>query len=116
MASEQIVGWHTPCDGSNSVMFYVTINELDSVLEAFKMTDSGFSKVIHDLRSSLASVRSLSEILHDYPNINGSKRKEFLDIIVQEAERMALIITQADASYQTLPNTVTHIPKTNITM
>jgi signal transduction histidine kinase len=96
-------------------MFNVTINELDSVLEAFNMADSGFSRAIHDLRSSLTSVRSLSEILHDYPNINGNKRKEFLDIIVQEAERMARIITQADASFQTLPNTVTQIPKTNIT-
>lgn len=80
------------------------------------MTDKVLSGIIHDLRSSLASVRSLSEILHDHPNINGSKRKEFLNIILQEAERMALIITQADASFQTLPNSVSQIPKMNITM
>ena len=76
------------------------------------MMDKGFSRVIHDLRSSLASVRSLSEILQEYPNINGSKREEFLDIIVQEAERMARIITQADSSFQLLPETVVQIQST----
>lgn len=79
------------------------------------MADKGFSGVIHDLRSSLASVRSLSEILQDYPNINGNKRKEFLDIIVQEAERMAHIITQADASFQTIPETIAQAPNSNTT-
>ena len=79
------------------------------------MTDKVFSGFIHDLRSSIASVRSLSEILQEYPNINGSKRKEFLDIIVQEAERMAHIITRADSSFQNLPETVGQFPNTNIT-
>lgn len=77
------------------------------------MTDKVLSGIIHDLRSSLASVRSLSEILQDYPDINGNKRKEFLGIIVQEAERMAHIITQADASFQTVPETISQMPNTN---
>ena len=61
------------------------------------MADDGFTMVIHDLRTPLTSVRSLTEILHDYPNINGKKRREFLDIIIQETERMTGIIKQAES-------------------
>ena len=61
------------------------------------MADDGFTMVIHDLRTALTSVRSLTEILHDYPNINGKKRREFLDIIIQETERMTGIIKQAES-------------------
>ena len=61
------------------------------------MTAKGFSKIMHELQSSLTSVRSLSEILQDYPNINSDKRSEFLDIIIQEAERMTSIIKQAES-------------------
>ena len=61
------------------------------------MTHNGFTNVIHDLRTPLTSVRSLSEILHDYPNINGRKRREFLGIIIQETERMTGIIKRAES-------------------
>ena len=61
------------------------------------MADHGLTGVIHDLRTRLASVRSLSEILHDYPNINGTKRREFLDIILQETERMIGLIKRAES-------------------
>jgi signal transduction histidine kinase len=61
------------------------------------MKNDGFTGIIHDLRSPLTSVRSLSEILHDYPNINGKKRREFLDIIFQETERMTGIIKRAES-------------------
>ncbi|MGB9442213.1 MAG: histidine kinase dimerization/phospho-acceptor domain-containing protein [Desulfobacterales bacterium] len=61
------------------------------------MADDGFTRVIHDLRTPLTSVRSLTEILHDYPDINGKKRREFLDIIIQETERMTGIIKQAES-------------------
>ena len=61
------------------------------------MADDGFTRVIHDLRTPLTSVRSLTKILHDYPNINGKKRREFLDIIIQETERMTGIIKQAES-------------------
>jgi signal transduction histidine kinase len=70
------------------------------------MAGDGFSKVIHDLRAPLTSVRSLSEILRDYSNINGEKRREFLDIILQEADRMTGIIKQAESPVQSMPGTV----------
>ena len=61
------------------------------------MADNGFTNVIHDLRTPLTSVRSLSEILHDYPNITGKKRREFLDIIIRETEKMTGIIKQTES-------------------
>ena len=61
------------------------------------MANNGFTNVIHDLRTPLTSVRSLSEILHDYPNINGKKRREFLDIIIQETKKMTGIIKDAES-------------------
>ena len=78
------------------------------------MADNGFSKVIHELRSSLTSVRSLSEILQDYPDITGSKRREFLDIIIKEAERMAHIIKQAESPFTAIPITSTSIQTLNV--
>lgn len=64
------------------------------------MADNGFSKVFHDLRTPLTSVRSLSEILYDYPNLNSKKRQEFLDIIIRETKRMTGIIRQAEPPIQ----------------
>ncbi len=61
------------------------------------MADNGVNTVIHDLRTPLTSVRSLSEILHDYPDLNSEKRQEFLDIIIREIERMTGIIRRADS-------------------
>jgi signal transduction histidine kinase len=62
------------------------------------MAKEEFTSDIHDLRTPLTSVRSLTEILHDYPNINGRKRREFLGIIIQETERMTGIIKRAESS------------------
>ena len=61
------------------------------------MANEEFTGNIHDLRSPLTSVRSLTEILHDYPNINGKKRREFLDIIIRETEKMTGIIKQTES-------------------
>ncbi len=61
------------------------------------MRNESITSVIQDLWAPITSVRSLSEILHDYPNINGQKRREFLDIIIRETERMSGIVKQAEA-------------------
>lgn len=44
----------------------------------------------------LTSVRSLSQILYDDVNIETGKRKEFLSIIVKEAERLTRLVNQAN--------------------
>ena len=80
------------------------------------MTAKGFSKIMHELQSSLTSVRSLSEILQDYPNINSDKRSEFLDIIIQEAERMTSIIKQAEMPMPTVSEIGIEIQNTNLSI
>ena len=69
------------------------------------MTDEAVARVIHDLRTPLTSVWSLSEILHDYPNLNGKKRGEFLDIIIREAKRMTGIINGVESPIQSTSET-----------
>ena len=64
------------------------------------MADNGDNRVILDLRTPLTSVRSLSEILYDYPNLNSKKRQEFLDIIIRETKKMTGIIRQAESPIQ----------------
>ena len=71
------------------------------------MPNNGFNRVIHDLRTPLTSVRSLTEILHDYPNINGKKRREFLDIIIQQTERMTGIIKRAESPVRAASEAIT---------
>ena len=48
--------------------------------------------MVHELRAPLTSVRALSEILHDNPNIDAYRRQEFLSIILKETERLSLLV------------------------
>ena len=77
------------------------------------MTSDTFTTVINDLRTPLTSVRSLSEILHDYPNINGKKRREFLDIIIQETKRMTGIIKRAESPVRSTSEAVAQTQNNN---
>ena len=47
--------------------------------------------VSHELRTPLTSIRSFSEIVHDHPDLPIEERREFLQIIVQESERLTLL-------------------------
>ena len=61
------------------------------------MAEKGVTGFIHDLLTPLTSVRSLSEILHDYPDLNSKKRQEFLDIIIRETEKMTGMIRRVES-------------------
>ena len=75
--------------------------------EKQKMANDGVTNIIYDLRTSLTSVRSLSKILHDNPDINGKKRREFLDIIIQQTERMTGIIKRAESPIRSMSESIT---------
>ena len=64
------------------------LRELDS------MKDDFISTVTHELRTPLTSIRALSEILHEDPELDLADRKRFLGIIVNEAERLTRLINQ----------------------
>lgn len=56
------------------------------------MKDDFVSTVSHEFRTPLTSIRSFSEIVHDNPDLAVEQRKEFLNIIVQESERLTRLI------------------------
>ena len=62
----------------------------------------------HLLRTPLTSIRSSSEILRDYPDMPLDQRARFLDVIVQESERLTQAIHQvlagADPTHGRLPH------------
>ncbi|MEE9615058.1 MAG: hybrid sensor histidine kinase/response regulator [Thermodesulfobacteriota bacterium] len=70
-------------------------SELESVTEAYgKLKDMNKNKtqflasISHEIRSPLSSIRSFSEILHNYDDIDPETNKEFLGIISKESRRL----------------------------
>jgi len=60
--------------------------------ELDRMKDDFVSTVTHELRTPLTSIRALTEILLDDPEIE--QRKKFLGIITKESERLTRLINQ----------------------
>ncbi len=42
----------------------------------------------HELRTPLASLRSLAEILRDHPELSEAERRRFLDAMIGETQRL----------------------------
>ena len=59
-----------------------------------RLKDEFISTVTHELRTPLTSVRSLAEILHTNPGIDGDQHKSFTGIIIKESERLTRLINQ----------------------
>lgn len=71
-------------------------SRVDSISEAYEGIQESnknktrfISDVSHEIRSPLSSIRSFSEILLDYDDIDEDTRKEFIGIINKESERLA---------------------------
>jgi Na+/proline symporter/nitrogen-specific signal transduction histidine kinase len=62
--------------------------------ELDRLKDDFVSTVTHELRTPLTSIRAFSEILHDNPDLDAAERQRFLDIIIQESERLTRLINQ----------------------
>jgi Na+/proline symporter/nitrogen-specific signal transduction histidine kinase len=62
--------------------------------ELDRLKDDFVSTVSHELRTPLTSIRSFSEILHNNPDLDPEKRREFLAIVVKESERLTRLINQ----------------------
>ena len=60
--------------------------------ELDKLKDNFVTTVSHELRTPLTSIRSFSEIVHDNPELPIEERREFLQIIVQESERLTRLL------------------------
>jgi signal transduction histidine kinase len=62
--------------------------------ELDRLKDEFMSTVTHELRTPLTSIRAVSEILLDAPEVGGEERQRFLAIIVKETERLTRLINQ----------------------
>ncbi|WP_338414783.1 sensor histidine kinase [uncultured Sphaerotilus sp.] len=69
-----------------------TANEQLKSLDRLK--DDFMSSVTHELRTPLTSIRALSEMMHDDPDMEAADRQRFHGIIVSEAERLTRLVNQ----------------------
>ncbi|MDH4232073.1 MAG: hybrid sensor histidine kinase/response regulator, partial [Nitrospirota bacterium] len=74
---------------------------VDSLKEAYLQSQESdknktffISNVSHELRAPLSSIRSFSEILQTYDDIDAETRQEFLDIINGESERLTKLTNE----------------------
>jgi signal transduction histidine kinase len=58
------------------------------------LKDDFMSSVTHELRTPLTSIRALAELMRDDPKIDLKQRKQFIEIIVSETERLSRLVNQ----------------------
>jgi len=59
-----------------------------------RMKDDFMSSVTHELRTPLTSIRALSELMRDDPEMSLEQRQHFMAIIVSETERLSRLVNQ----------------------
>lgn len=62
--------------------------------ELDRLKDDFMSSVTHELRTPLTSIRALSEIMRDDPDMDVAQREQFLGIVVAETERLTRLVNQ----------------------
>ncbi len=66
----------------------------DQLRQADAIKDEFLYTVTHELRTPLTSIRAMSEIVYDNPDMEEPLRQEYLGNIVTEIERLSYLITQ----------------------
>jgi signal transduction histidine kinase len=64
------------------------LKQMDAMKDEFLYT------VTHELRTPLTSIRALSEIVYDNPEMDEGQRQRYLEGVVKEIERLSYLITQ----------------------
>ncbi len=59
-----------------------------------KLKDDFMSSVTHELRTPLTSIRALTELMRDDPEMEADQRGQFLGIVVSETERLSRLVNQ----------------------
>lgn len=95
--TQQVIAYSRELEQKSEALQRATaeIKEANQKLkELDRLKDDFVSTVTHELRTPLASIRAVSEILHDNPDIDKQQRFEFIAIIIKEAERLSRLINQ----------------------
>jgi signal transduction histidine kinase len=58
------------------------------------LDEMSFEEIEHELKTPLTSIRSLSEIMRDYPDLTEEQRQRFLEVVLVENERLARTVEQ----------------------
>lgn len=66
----------------------------DQLQSLDRLKDDFMSSVTHELRTPLTSIRALSELMRDDPDMSSAQRQQFLDIVVAETERLSRLVNQ----------------------
>jgi signal transduction histidine kinase len=76
----------------------IATEELRAANEQLKsldhLKDDFMSSVTHELRTPLTSIRALSELMLDTPDMDPDQRAEFLTIVVSETDRLGRLVNQ----------------------
>ena len=51
-----------------------------------------YEELEHELKTPLTTIRSLAEILHDFPDLTDEQRRLFLERLADENQRMAEVV------------------------
>lgn len=66
----------------------------EQLTQADVLKDEFLYTVTHELRTPLTSIRAMSEIIYDNPDMDEEMRQKYLGNIVSEIERLSYLITQ----------------------
>lgn len=69
-------------------------NANDILQKADTLKDDFLSTVAHEIRTPLTSIRALSEIVHDNPEMELEEREHFLGTVIKESVRLSRLINQ----------------------
>jgi Na+/proline symporter/nitrogen-specific signal transduction histidine kinase len=82
-------------DVMNIVEEASALRHLNEQLQALdRLKDDFMSSVTHELRTPLASIRALAELMRDEPGMEAAQRQQFLGIVVAESERLSRLVNQ----------------------
>ncbi len=71
------------------------VRALNRQLESLdRLKDDFMSSVTHELRTPLTSIRAFAELMRDDPQMEPDQRRQFLGLLVAEAERLSRLVNQ----------------------
>ncbi|BCW95969.1 MAG: hypothetical protein KatS3mg018_1451 [Fimbriimonadales bacterium] len=78
-------------EADSQKLFAIALIDKSELLRLEQVRRDFVANVSHEFRTPLASIRSLAETIHDDPQMPAETRQRFLNLIIQEADRLTRI-------------------------